>query len=195
MPERLDVLLVARGFFETRTQARAAILAGEVSVDGRLADKPGTQVARPPCSTSPRGRRFVSSGGDKLDHAMEALGVSVEGEDACDLGSSTGGFVDRLLQGGAARVIAVDVGYGQLDYAPARRRARDRPRAHQRALSHRRSSALRAVVRHRRPLVHLPDGRPGPRARIPAPRLPRPRAREAAVRGRSRASRQGGRGA
>ena len=60
--------------------------------------------------------RFVSRGGDKLDHAMERLGVSVAGEDCLDLGSSTGGFVDRLLQGGATRVVAVDVGYGQLDW-------------------------------------------------------------------------------
>jgi 23S rRNA (cytidine1920-2'-O)/16S rRNA (cytidine1409-2'-O)-methyltransferase len=116
MPERLDVLLVARGLFETRTQARAAIIAGEVSVDGRRADKPGTQVADGAALDVAARPRFVSRGGDKLDHAMEALGVSVEGEDACDLGSSTGGFVDRLLQGGAARVIAIDVGYGQLDY-------------------------------------------------------------------------------
>ncbi|HZL65663.1 MAG TPA: TlyA family RNA methyltransferase [Thermoleophilia bacterium] len=116
MPERLDVLLVARGLFETRTQARAAILAGEITVDGRLADKPGTQVAEVAALTVAARPRFVSRGGDKLDHAMETLGISVEGEDACDLGSSTGGFVDRLLQGGAARVIAVDVGYGQLDY-------------------------------------------------------------------------------
>jgi 23S rRNA (cytidine1920-2'-O)/16S rRNA (cytidine1409-2'-O)-methyltransferase len=116
MPERLDVLLVARGLFETRTQARAAIIAGEVSVDGRPADKPGTQIADVAVLDVAARPRFVSRGGDKLDHAMEALGVSVDGEDACDLGSSTGGFVDRLLQGAAARVIAVDVGYGQLDY-------------------------------------------------------------------------------
>jgi len=116
MPERLDVLLVARGLFETRTRARAAIIAGEVSVDGRRADKAGTQVAEGAVvDVAPR-PRFVSRGGDKLDHAMSALRVSAEGEDALDLGSSTGGFVDRLLQGGAARVIAVDVGYGQLDY-------------------------------------------------------------------------------
>jgi 23S rRNA (cytidine1920-2'-O)/16S rRNA (cytidine1409-2'-O)-methyltransferase len=116
MPERLDVLLVARGLFETRTQARAAILAGEVTVDGRLADKPGTQIAEiAALAVAPR-PRFVSRGGDKLDHALEILGIAVDGEEAIDLGSSTGGFVDRLLQGGATRVIAVDVGYGQLDY-------------------------------------------------------------------------------
>jgi len=116
MPERLDVLLVERGLFETRTQARAAVLAGEVNVDGRLVDKPGTQVADGAGLVVAPRPRFVSRGGDKLDHALETFAISVEGEDACDLGSSTGGFVDRLLQGGAARVVAVDVGYGQLDY-------------------------------------------------------------------------------
>jgi len=121
--ERLDTLLVSLGLFDTRTQARAAVLAGEVQVDGGVVDKPGTPIdpsrevqvtARP---------RFVSRGGDKLDHAMRALDVEVEGEDVIDLGSSTGGFVDRLLQGGAARVVAVDVGYGQLDW-----RLREDPR-------------------------------------------------------------------
>jgi 23S rRNA (cytidine1920-2'-O)/16S rRNA (cytidine1409-2'-O)-methyltransferase len=114
--DRLDVLLVARGLFASRAQAQAAVLAGEVSVDGRLVDKPGTPVdAEAAVLVAPR-RRYVSRGGDKLDHALEALGVDVSGEDVCDLGSSTGGFVDRLLQGGAARVAAVDVGYGQLDW-------------------------------------------------------------------------------
>ena len=124
MRERLDALLVARGLFATRAQARGAILAGEVKVADRVADKPGTMIdAAAPLSVAVR-PRFVSRGGDKLDHAMTELGVAVEGEDVCDLGSSTGGFVDRLLQGGAARVLAVDVGYGQLDW-----RLRDRKSA------------------------------------------------------------------
>jgi 23S rRNA (cytidine1920-2'-O)/16S rRNA (cytidine1409-2'-O)-methyltransferase len=114
--ERLDTLLVARGFFATRAQARAAVIAGEVRVDGVTIDKPGTQtVANAAVDVAAR-PRFVSRGGDKLDHAMAAFAIDVSGEDALDLGSSTGGFVDRLLQGGAARVIAVDVGYGQLDW-------------------------------------------------------------------------------
>jgi len=121
--ERLDALLVARGLFATRAQARGAILAGEVRVADQVADKPGTMIdAAAPLSVAAR-PRFVSRGGDKLDHAMAELGVSVDGEDVCDLGSSTGGFVDRLLQGGAARVLAVDVGYGQLDW-----RLREDPR-------------------------------------------------------------------
>jgi len=121
--ERLDALLVSRGMFATRAQARGAILAGEVKVGDHVADKPGTMVAADaPLAVAAR-PRFVSRGGDKLDHAMAVLGVDVTAEDVCDLGSSTGGFVDRLLQGGAARVLAVDVGYGQLDW-----RLREDPR-------------------------------------------------------------------
>jgi len=114
--ERLDSLLVGRGYFATRAQARAAVLAGEVRVAGVVVDKPGTPVGEDAEIAVAARPRYVSRGGDKLDHALLELGVSVEGEDVVDLGSSTGGFVDRLLQGGAARVAAVDVGYGQLDW-------------------------------------------------------------------------------
>jgi len=114
--ERLDVLLVERGLFASRAQARAAVLAGEVTVDTRVVDKPGTQVDQDAALAAAERRRYVSRGGDKLDTALERLDVDVTGEDCLDLGSSTGGFVDRLLQGAAARVIAVDVGYGQLDW-------------------------------------------------------------------------------
>ena len=116
MRERLDALLVERGLFASRAQARAAVLAGEVTVDGRLVDKPGTQVDGGVTLEVAARRRYVSRGGDKLDTALTRLAVDVSGEDVIDLGSSTGGFVDRLLQGGAERVIAVDVGYGQLDW-------------------------------------------------------------------------------
>lgn len=116
MRERLDVLLVRRGLAETRSQARALVLAGLVTVAGRPAEKPGEQVAVEADLRVAERRRFVSRGGEKLDHALTALDVSVAGEDVCDLGSSTGGFVDRLLQGGARAVAAVDVGYGQLDW-------------------------------------------------------------------------------
>jgi 23S rRNA (cytidine1920-2'-O)/16S rRNA (cytidine1409-2'-O)-methyltransferase len=121
--ERLDTLLVRRGCFATRTQARVAVLAGEVRVDGVLTDKPGTAVPESAALDVAARPRVVSRGGDKLDHAMSVLGVDVTGDDVVDLGSSTGGFVDRLLQGGAARVLAVDVGYGQLDW-----RLREDPR-------------------------------------------------------------------
>jgi len=115
--------MVRRGMAATRAQARALVLAGEVSVDGRRAEKPGAAVAPDAEIMLAERPRYVSRGGEKLDHAMVELGVSVAGEDVCDLGSSTGGFVDRLLQGGAHAVAAVDVGYGQLDW-----RLREDPR-------------------------------------------------------------------
>jgi 23S rRNA (cytidine1920-2'-O)/16S rRNA (cytidine1409-2'-O)-methyltransferase len=121
--ERLDVLLVERGLFGSRAQARAAVLAAEITVDGRVVDKPGTRVDAGAALEAAARKRFVSRGGDKLDTALSRLAVDVTGEHVIDLGSSTGGFVDRLLQGGAARVIAVDVGYGQLDW-----RLREDPR-------------------------------------------------------------------
>jgi 23S rRNA (cytidine1920-2'-O)/16S rRNA (cytidine1409-2'-O)-methyltransferase len=113
---RLDALLVERGLFDSREQARAAVLAGEVTVAGQRLTKPGTRVpadaevqvaARPP---------FVSRGGEKLDHALTVFEMDVAGRVAADIGASTGGFTDCLLQRGAARVYAVDVGYGQIDY-------------------------------------------------------------------------------
>ena len=116
MRERLDTLLVTRGLFATRSQARAAVIAGEVSVGGRPADKPGSMVDDASELAVVERPRYVSRGGDKLSHALDTLEVDVSGEEACDLGSSTGGFVDCLLAHGARRVIAVDVGYGLLDY-------------------------------------------------------------------------------
>lgn len=121
--ERLDALLVSRGHFASRAQAQAAVIAGEIRVDDKVVDKPGAPVDPQATITVAERRRYVSRGGDKLDHALAALGIDVHGDDVCDLGSSTGGFVDRLLQGGAARVLAVDVGYGQLDW-----RLREDPR-------------------------------------------------------------------
>jgi 23S rRNA (cytidine1920-2'-O)/16S rRNA (cytidine1409-2'-O)-methyltransferase len=104
------VLLVERGLAETRSQAQALVLAG--LVPGY--DKAGTQVDEAAELEVIRGARFVSRGGDKLDHALDAFGVDVAGLDCLDVGASTGGFTDCLLQRGAARVIALDVGYGQL---------------------------------------------------------------------------------
>jgi 23S rRNA (cytidine1920-2'-O)/16S rRNA (cytidine1409-2'-O)-methyltransferase len=114
--ERLDALLVRRGFVSTRAQARATILAGRITVAGLPVLKPGSLVDADARVDLSEGQRFVSRGGEKLDHAMAIFGVEVAGEEVCDLGSSTGGFVDRLLQGGARAVAAVDVGYGQLDW-------------------------------------------------------------------------------
>ena len=110
MKKRLDVVLVERGLAESRSQAQALVLAG--LVPGY--DKPGQQVEEGAELEVERGPRFVSRGGDKLDNALDAFGIDVTGLDALDVGASTGGFTDVLLQRGAARVIAVDVGYGQL---------------------------------------------------------------------------------
>jgi 23S rRNA (cytidine1920-2'-O)/16S rRNA (cytidine1409-2'-O)-methyltransferase len=108
--KRLDVLLVERGLAESRSQAQALVLAGRVK--GHT--KAGEQVEETSELEVERGPRFVSRGGEKLAGALEAFGVDVDGEDCLDVGASTGGFTDCLLQAGAARVIALDVGYGQL---------------------------------------------------------------------------------
>ena len=110
MKKRLDVLLVERGLAESRSQAQALVLAGLV----RGYDKPGAQVADDVVLDVERPPRFVSRGGEKLQNALDALGVSVAGRDCVDVGASTGGFTDCLLQAGARRVVAIDVGYGQL---------------------------------------------------------------------------------
>src|SRR5688572_23812299 len=108
--KRLDVLLVERGLAESRSQAQALVLAG--LVPGH--DKPGEQVAEDAELEVDRPPRFVSRGGEKLRNALDAFGVEVAGRDCADVGASTGGFTDCLLQAGAARVVAIDVGYGQL---------------------------------------------------------------------------------
>jgi 23S rRNA (cytidine1920-2'-O)/16S rRNA (cytidine1409-2'-O)-methyltransferase len=108
--KRLDVLLVERGLAETRSQAQALVLAGRVP--GHT--KAGEQVDETAELDVSAGARFVSRGGEKLAHALAELDVDVTGADCLDVGASTGGFTDCLLQAGAARVIALDVGYGQL---------------------------------------------------------------------------------
>jgi 23S rRNA (cytidine1920-2'-O)/16S rRNA (cytidine1409-2'-O)-methyltransferase len=115
---RIDTLLSQRGLFASRSQAAASVLAGDVLVlpERRRAQKPGElvpddvgfEVARPP--------QYVSRGGIKLANALDALGLEVRGRRALDLGASTGGFTDCLLQRGAAHVVAVDVAYGALDW-------------------------------------------------------------------------------
>ena len=108
--KRLDVLLVERGLAESRAQAQALVIAG--LVPGY--DKPGTQVDEGAELEVERPPRYVSRGGDKLETALRAFDVRVEGRSCVDVGASTGGFSDCLLQHGAARVAAIDVGYGQL---------------------------------------------------------------------------------
>jgi 23S rRNA (cytidine1920-2'-O)/16S rRNA (cytidine1409-2'-O)-methyltransferase len=114
--ERLDVALVERGLAASREQARARILAGDVLVDGQVAAKPGVVVVDAAALEVRAAPAFVSRGGDKLAHALARFGVTVADRVALDAGASTGGFTDCLLQCGARRVYAVDVGYGQLDW-------------------------------------------------------------------------------
>jgi 23S rRNA (cytidine1920-2'-O)/16S rRNA (cytidine1409-2'-O)-methyltransferase len=108
--KRLDVLLVERGLAESRTQAQALVLAGLVPGHAKAGEQVDEQVEL----TVEQPPRFVSRGGDKLEHALNQLGGDVRGRDCLDVGASTGGFTDVLLQRGAARVVALDVGYGQL---------------------------------------------------------------------------------
>ena len=110
MKKRLDVVLVERGLAETRSQAQALVLAGLVAGY----DKPGTQIDDEAALAVERPPQFVSRGGEKLAHALAAFAVSPDGRDCLDVGASTGGFTDCLLQKGARRVIALDVGHGQL---------------------------------------------------------------------------------
>jgi 23S rRNA (cytidine1920-2'-O)/16S rRNA (cytidine1409-2'-O)-methyltransferase len=113
---RLDQLLVERGYFPSRERARRAVMANQVEVDGRRVDKPGTPVAADAglAVIGPK-EPFVSRAGRKLADALDRLGVDPAGMVCLDVGASTGGFTDCLLQRGAARVYALDVGYGQLD--------------------------------------------------------------------------------
>jgi 23S rRNA (cytidine1920-2'-O)/16S rRNA (cytidine1409-2'-O)-methyltransferase len=113
---RLDALLLERGLFASREQARAAVLAGDVAVNGRPSTKPGVSVPDDAAIEIAPRRRFVSRGGEKLEHALDRFGIDVRGLIVADIGASTGGFTDCLLQRGAERVYAVDVGYGQIDY-------------------------------------------------------------------------------
>jgi 23S rRNA (cytidine1920-2'-O)/16S rRNA (cytidine1409-2'-O)-methyltransferase len=115
--ERLDVLLVEIGLAASRERARALIMAGQVLVNGTVVDKAGTRVAREARITvaqPPPELRYVSRGGLKLEAALDAFGRDVAGRRVLDVGASTGGFTDVVLQRGAARVWAVDVGQGQL---------------------------------------------------------------------------------
>ena len=115
---RLDTLLAERGLYETRSRAAAAVLAGDVRLggDGRRAHKPGQLVADDVDLAVREGPAFVSRGGTKLANALDSLGVDPAGRRCLDVGASTGGFSDCLLQRGAAAVCAVDVAYGELHW-------------------------------------------------------------------------------
>ena len=118
LKDRLDVLLVARGLFSSREKAKASIMAGVISVNGQMTDKAGTPVAHDaiidikenPCP-------FVGRGGLKLAKAINEFNIDVKDKVAMDIGASTGGFTDCMLQNGAKKIYAIDVGYGTLDYS------------------------------------------------------------------------------
>ena len=114
---RLDVLLVERGLEQTRQRAQAMIMSGLVFVDGQRVDKAGTAVPND-AQIEVRGNtlRYVSRGGLKLEKAMTTFGLKLDGCVCADIGASTGGFTDCMLQSGAKKVFSVDVGYGQLDW-------------------------------------------------------------------------------
>lgn len=115
--QRLDVALVERGLAASRERARALILAGQVRVDGHPVTKAGAPVAAGTAlSVETPDHPYVGRGGVKLAHAIERFGVRVEGRTALDVGASTGGFTDVLLRCGAKRVVALDVGHGQIDW-------------------------------------------------------------------------------
>jgi len=113
---RADILLVERGLAESRSQAQRLVMAGQVRADGQLVDKPSSLLAGEVRLEVEKGPRYVSRGGEKLEAALAGFGVEVEGKVCADVGASTGGFTDCLLQHGASKVYAIDVGKGQLDW-------------------------------------------------------------------------------
>ncbi len=114
--ERLDLLLVARGMVESRSAAQRLVMAGQVRVEGERADKPSKRVPVDAAITLEPGPRYVSRGGEKLEAALLAFGIQPKGRVCADVGASTGGFTDCLLQHGARRVYAIDVGRGLLHW-------------------------------------------------------------------------------
>ena len=117
MKKRLDIYLVEQGFFPSREKAKAVIMAGQVYINHQKADKPGMEVPDE-AAVEVRGEtlKYVSRGGLKLEKAMQVFPVVLDGKTCMDIGASHGGFTDCMLQNGAAKVYAVDVGYGQLDW-------------------------------------------------------------------------------
>jgi 23S rRNA (cytidine1920-2'-O)/16S rRNA (cytidine1409-2'-O)-methyltransferase len=117
MPKmRLDLLLVERGLADSRTQAQRLVMAGQVRVDGQIVDKPSASVRDGAELTVDTGPRYVSRGGEKLEAGLKAFDLDVSGLVCADVGASTGGFTDCLLQHGAEKVYAIDVGRGVLDW-------------------------------------------------------------------------------
>ena len=118
MKERLDILLVKKGFCPSREKAKAVIMSGNVFIDGQREDKAGTSFDPEKIHIEVRGsgQKYVSRGGLKLEKAIDNFGIKLENCICMDIGASTGGFTDCMLQNGAVKVYAVDVGHGQLDW-------------------------------------------------------------------------------
>ena len=115
MKKRLDVLVFEKGYADSRERAKAIIMSGNVYVNNQKADKPGTQYDEDaPLEVRSSGLKYVSRGGLKLEKAMSSFSLDLEGATSLDIGASTGGFTDCMLQNGARKVYSVDVGYGQL---------------------------------------------------------------------------------
>lgn len=115
MKKRLDILVTERGLAESREKAKTLIMAGQVYVDGQKADKPGDTFSEDAAvEVRGKGLPYVSRGGLKLEKAMREFGLQLQGRTCMDIGASTGGFTDCMLQNGARKVYAIDVGYGQL---------------------------------------------------------------------------------
>lgn len=112
--QRLDLVLVARGLFESREKAQRAIMAGNVTIGEQVVDKAGTKVAEDAQISVRAAERYVGRGGFKLEGALQSFGIDATGATCLDVGASTGGFTDCLLQHGAAKVYAIDVGHSQL---------------------------------------------------------------------------------
>ena len=118
MKKRLDILVTERGLAESREKAKTFIMAGQVYVDGQKADKPGDTFSEDAAvEVRGKGLPYVSRGGLKLEKAMREFGLQLQGRTCMDIGASTGGFTDCMLQNGAQRVYSVDVGYGQLAWS------------------------------------------------------------------------------
>mgnify|MGYP003255761465 FL=1 len=118
MKKRLDILVTERGLAESREKAKTLIMAGQVYVDGQKADKPGDTFSEDAAvEVRGKGLPYVSRGGLKLEKAMREFGLQLQGCTCMDIGASTGGFTDCMLQNGAQRVYSVDVGYGQLAWS------------------------------------------------------------------------------
>lgn len=117
MKKRLDVLLTEKGLFSSREKAKAYIMSGEIFVNGEREDKPGSTFDED-CIIEHRGKsqKYVSRGGLKLEKAMQSFSIELEDKVCMDVGASTGGFTDCMLQNGAKKVYSIDVGYGQLDW-------------------------------------------------------------------------------